>query len=260
MLYLKNQVFAIASIASFVALSPSPLLAQNVWEIGSEPLQFTPPSLPSGTTGRPIKRRDAGSSSSCEIANSNNGEFLTALVPKKDREAVTISDRPTFWFYIPFAANEFHSLKFRLQTEDGYQVTLTPTSPQPGVIKVTLPESEPALNPNKTYRWGFFLYCQNPDVSSRVPITFFVGGTVTRILPDATLQGQIEATGGDRDLVALYAQQGLWYDALTLMGDRYSQNPDNPHLRQDWQDLLESVELTDVAAKPIVSISPDSTD
>lgn len=260
MFNLPRNAIAIATITGLLTFSTSPLFAQNAlgdWGRSDGRLQFTPPSLPSGTTGRPIKRRDAGSSSSCEIANGSNREFLTALVPKQAQEALTLSDRPTFWFYIPFAADEFHSLKFRLQTEDGYQVTLTPTSPQPGVIKVTLPENEPALTPDKTYRWGFFLYCQNPEASSNVPITFFVGGTVTRILPDAALQAQMDAVEGDRELVSLYAQNGLWYDAIALMGDRYRQDPENAQIRQDWQDLLESVELPDIATKPLITVATD---
>jgi hypothetical protein len=259
MFNLKINPRAILTIAGlFASIAATPLLAQTAlpWGSGGR-LQFTPPSLPSGTTGRPIKRRDAGSSSSCEIASGTPNEFLTALVPKQDSEALTISDRPTFWFYIPFAATEFHSMKFRLQTEDGYQTTLIPTSPEPGIIKITLPASEPVLTPNKPYRWGFFLYCQNPEASDRVPITFFVGGTVTRITPNAELQTQMDAIESDRDLVAFYAQQGLWYDALTLIGDRYGTSPENASIRQDWHDLLESVELEDIATKPLIGVAKD---
>jgi Domain of Unknown Function (DUF928) len=216
--------------------------------------RFQPPPPPSGNQERPAKRRDAGSSGSCERLNATATEFLTALVPKQNYQALTIASHPTFWFYIPFPAKNFHSLKFRLETEDGYQVTLKPKNEKPGVVSFTLPDTEKPLEIGKEYKWGLFLYCQDPEQKSSRPVTFFVSSSITRIAQSDKLKSELKATTTEREKSAVYAQNGIWHEALTLIGNSRRTNSTNPEIARDWANLLTGVELEDISTKPFADL------
>ena len=51
----------------------------------------------------------------------------------------------------------------------------------------------------------------------------------------------------------LYAEAGLWYDALSSLSDLIEATPDNPGLRQQRAALLKQVGLTDAAASDVVT-------
>jgi Domain of Unknown Function (DUF928) len=216
--------------------------------------RFQAPPPPSGRDERPAKRRDAGSSGSCERLNATETEFLTALVPKQNYQALTVASHPTFWFYIPFPAKNFHSLKFRLETEDGYQVVLKPKNEKPGVVSFTLTTTEKPLEIGKEYKWGLFLYCQDPEQKSSRPVTFFVSSSIRRILPIEQLESELKAATTEREKSAVYARNGIWHEALTLIGNSRRTDLTNPELASDWENLLAEVELEDIATKPFADL------
>ena len=51
---------------------------------------------------------------------------------------------------------------------------------------------------------------------------------------------------------SLYADYGLWQDALTTLGELYRADPQNVVLRENWNSLLTSVDLADVSDKPLI--------
>ena len=51
-----------------------------------------------------------------------------------------------------------------------------------------------------------------------------------------------------RDRVALYAVNGLWFDALTVAAQLRRRNPNNP----SWAELLQVIGLNELAIEPIV--------
>ena len=216
--------------------------------------RFQAPPPPSGRDERPAKRRDAGSSGSCQRLNSKETEFLTALVPKQNYQALTVASHPTFWFYIPFPAQNFHSLKFRLETADGYQVTVKPKNEKPGIVSFTLPATEKQLEIGQEYKWALFLYCQDPEQKSSRPVTFFVSSSIKRITPSKQLENELKAATTEPAKSAVYARNGIWYEALTLIGNRRRTDSTNPELAQDWANLLAAVELEDIAKKPFIDL------
>ncbi|MGL5064385.1 MAG: DUF928 domain-containing protein [Microcoleus sp.] len=216
--------------------------------------RFQAPPPPSGRGERPAKRRDAGSSGSCERLNTAETEFLTALVPKQDYQALTAAGHPTFWFYIPFPAKNFHSLKFRIENESGYQVTVKPKNEKSGVVSFTLPATEKPLEIGKEYKWGLFLYCQDPEQKSSRPVTFYVSSTIKRIAPNDKLESELKAAITDREKSAVYAKNGIWHEALTLIGNNRRTDLTNAELAADWANLLAAVELEDIATKPFADL------
>jgi len=110
-------------IASAISLHQSPFQLA---------LKFRLPSK--GTPGR---RRGAGSRE--EYCSSE--EKLVALMPETNF-GLTIAERPTFWFYVPYQGNELEA-EFLLEDNEGNKIDskIVALNNTPGIVKVSLPEN-----------------------------------------------------------------------------------------------------------------------
>lgn len=235
------------------------------------PLQFVAPVAPN--RGRPPGRRQGGASrGSCDLAGQPP---LTALVPFSQSEglldteatdvettglkqqssgsqsadvfSLTVQAHPSFWFFVPYSLATT-PLEFVLQDEDNntlYQSRLSvdvSVSSDRGIIQITLPESVPALQPETTYHWYFLAYCDQGEPS-------FVDGWIARspLLPAESLTGATP-----REQAIFYAQQGIWQDTVTLLGERYRENVTDMEITRDWESLLQSANLSQLIEQPLV--------
>jgi hypothetical protein len=255
------QVIIIGIIAS-CAIAPRQIQAQSLQVLSNtnrETLQFkfSPPvgQDPNGEReGRPPNRTSGGSRSNCL-------QQVVAMVPGKgtvDVEqdkclaqsesfpALTVSATPTFWFYVPAPENPNLSAEFVLFEGDRlvYKQRV-PLSEIPGIVSF---RPEQTLETGKQYRW-FFSVLINPQRPSQNPV---VEGTLARIEINATLTNQLAAATSERDRAAIYASHGIWYDALTELGELHRTNPQDRKIQEDWADLLSSVGLKAIAKVPIV--------
>jgi hypothetical protein len=246
----------VAVVFTLLSAASSPLgLTAQAKTAGS--LQFRMPAPPS--RGIPTGRYRGGASRG--VCPKTNPE-LTALVPFKEETLIraigpetiarvwglTSASHPTFWFYMPYDNRLGFPVEFALQDEDGNDVYRTgvdlPT--KPGIVRVTLPSTVPALEAGQVYHWYFKVYCAQKQQG--VPIQ--VEGVVLRITPDRALQKQIESAT-PLQKVALYAENHLWYDTVTTLADLRSAKPEDPALMADWHSLLKSIQLSDVADAPL---------
>jgi hypothetical protein len=217
----------------------------------ARPIKFKlPPPPPRGIAG---SRSAAASRDTCPTVD----RPLTALVPKyreQDGDRVwglTGMERPTLWFYMPYAKNAIVDMSFTLQDESNpaatkiiYQNSQLVPAQLPGVMKVVLPKSIAPLATTKPYHW--FLTLNMVCTSGQRPI--FVDGWVQRIEIDRQLRDRIErATPIER--VVLAAENGLWYDALTTLANLRALNPQDATLFQSWQNLLATIELGHLATQ-----------
>ncbi|MEL6938947.1 MAG: DUF928 domain-containing protein [Cyanobacteria bacterium J06598_1] len=246
---------------------PASLPTPNSFDLNA-PLQFSPPPLPS--RGRPTGRRRGGASrGGCDIA----GQLpLTAMVPAYNNNneiadasesthtfvetvfSLTAQPRPSFWFYVPYSLATT-PLEFVLQDESNqtiYQgsVSSEASASSPladnsngGVIQVTLPDSVPALEADTLYHWYFVAYCNETDPA-------FVEGWVAQQPHTAALSTALTNTT-PREQAGLYAQNGLWQDSITALGERYKQDPTDSAIASDWETLLESVDLSELSTQQI---------
>lgn len=231
---------------------PVVAVAQSNNSVNSS-LHFTPPAPPSGDapTGRP---RGGASRGNCPEVNIP----LTALVPFIVTEAkknitnvwgLTVDERPTFWFYYPYAKGCVSQIEFKLQDNeenDMYHSAIA-LPEKPGVIAVPLPGTAPALAVGKNYRWFFKIYYRS--VLPEPPQ--FVEGTIQRVNPNPTLSNQLK-TATPQQQVALYAANGIWFNTLTTLAELRLKSPQDTKLADDWKSLLQSVGLGDVAAAPLI--------
>jgi len=185
---------------------------------------------------------------------SSNQVSVTALVPQ-NKIGRTVSDYPTFFFYLPQIEAELG--EFILEDESGnqiYQQDLT-ISNLPGVIGVSIPANTnvPPLEVGKNYTWKFTVVCDPEDRSSDQ----LESGIVRRVELSADILRQLE-NADPRQKTFIYAENGIWQDALSNLAAARQANPDDPVFQTDWESLLESVTLGEIAKEPIVEIEPQS--
>jgi hypothetical protein len=167
---------------------------------------------------------------------------LIALTPLAV-PAATLAAHPTFWAHVPADAGW---VMLRLQDAQ----TQTPIAPMvafpvgdgPGLMQLPWPESMPALEPDRLYRWTVVYCCSEELVRSQLAVT----GTVIR----RSAEGR---TVPSRPGVALawYIQQELWLDAIAIAAATRRTHPDR--LTQQWPALLThpAIDLRSVINAPI---------
>jgi hypothetical protein len=177
---------------------------------------------------------------------------LTALVPK-NKIGRTVSDYPTFFFYLPQTDAEL--AEFILEDESGnqiYQQDLTIKNLS-GVIGVSIPANTnvPPLEVGKSYTWKFTVVCDAQDRASDQ----LESGVVRRVELSPDILSELEKAD-PRQKTVIYAENGIWQDALSTLAAARRANPNDPDLAADWESLLDSVTLGEIAKEPIVEIEP----
>ncbi|MBD3558882.1 DUF928 domain-containing protein, partial [Planktothrix sp. FACHB-1355] len=204
----------------------------------------------------------------CPSLNEND-ILITALVPAvkqtSDRQqaisnsvplldlvgGLTVDSRPTFWFYINY--NSRLNAEFVLQEKQGRELKgiykkLLELPGKKSFLSITIP-SDPQIQPleiGKDYRWIFSIIC-NPNEPSE---NIFVNGGVQRVT-SPTVSDRLDTTN-PRALITFYAKNGIWHEAITLLGNLYFKNPSDKQLAADWADLLRSVGLDEIAKESVV--------
>lgn len=223
-------VSAVSLIATVTYLSP--LSAQpSSGRVGAFPLPLSNQSSPDFSgDGRPGDRTGGGSRTPCPRINA---PFTTALIPMNNL-GKTVAERPTFWFYVPYSPQAAPAGEFVLQAENGKEVYRTAfTLPAtPGFVSFSTPLAVEPLKINKSYHWYFKLYCEGQRLSTPV----FVEGWVQRVEKTSALKRQLQAARAREDIV--YADNGLWYDALNYLAQLRLNNPSNSRVASDWASLL----------------------
>ena len=255
---------ALLLIATFLLVNITQLSAQSQ-QSNTTKIRFVQPTLEKKpeNRGAPTDRIGAGTRGDCPAVT----KPLTALVPLVSKTAnqkqvttgtatteyvlsLTTDEHPTFWFYVPYAPKNINSVKFVLLDEKNNSLTKEPIpitlSNTPGVIKVNLPATEKPLEIGQYYHWYFSIDC-NPQSRSEATA---VEGLVQRIVPKDELTRRLD-TATPRQRVALYAQAGIWQDALTTLGELRTRQRQDAALATDRKDLLESVGLENISTEAI---------
>jgi hypothetical protein len=218
---------------------------------------FNQPPIPPGPPpGGRVRGGAKRSIAGCPTTKNN----LTALVSfTQEANSVinvwgkTTVEHPSWFFYVPYTKNSPYGVEFVLQDQDSNEIYKKAIAlpEKPGVISVSLPTTSPGLALNKQYRWFFTINC---DQEKNAPPTY-VEGVIQRVELNPVVVKELETT----ELLkryAIYAQNGIWYDALTTLAQLRQKNPKDAKLQAEWQNLLGSIHLDDIAAEPILSEQP----
>src|ERR671932_165155 len=253
---------ALAFLTSYSQRGDSQPPRVNSNQLNGVSLIYNAPPPPD--QGAPGGRSRGGSGrGSCQ-----NYQSLTPLVPvtkgttKEFVWGLTVSEHPTFWFDIPERLNAQVPVEFVLQdTADNvvYKQKLTVPETSAGIVKFSVPSTAPSLEVGKRYNWTYSIYCDPESPSSAVSVR----GSVQRVALDSTLDSQLKAAKTPLERAALYANKGIWYEAITTLGEQLSgsQSKDSamvPTSRSSegiaaaWANLLQQVNLGNSASDPIV--------
>ena len=166
---------------------------------------------------------------------------MHALVP--DHVARTLSASPSLYWYL--SADTDLANEFVLNDQVSVDPLLTLRLPPPlvaGIRGVDLAAHDIVLEPGKEYRWFVSLSTRESESSGDL----VARGAILRIAPDGDLLATLESDPfGERGRI--YAERGLWYDALAFISRGVERAPQDVRLRELRAGLLEQGGLLEAA-------------
>ena len=184
---------------------------------------------------------------------------------------LTTNSHPTFWFYVPYQPEQITSGIFSIQDPAGlkeywrtrFQFPETGSQSIPGIVSITLPQTEDPLEPDLPYQWFFEFDCPTPDSDSERTSPASINGQVQRVEVNPELEAQLNAANNSVEQAEIYAQEGFWYDVLSQVGQLYLENPQSEAIGELWQNLLQDIGLERVSTEPMIgpieALNPEDT-
>lgn len=198
--------------------------------------------------GAPITTAGGATRGQCNA----NSKRLTPLLPK-EKLGLTIAERPTLFWSLPQATNSTAQLMILGDKESRVVYETTVTLPRTaGIFQFTLPKDAPALEVGKQYRWFLSINCKADGTGSEIS----VDGWIERVAATPELTKALR-TANPREQVRLYAEAGIWHEAVTTLAALRLSQPRDFRLNVSWRELLRSVDLSAIMAEPL--IAPNQT-
>ena len=209
------------SAAIFILATNLPLLAADA----TVPVYKLPPrGAPGGRVGGGTR-------------GDKNVFVLSVLAP--DHSGLTTSEQPSLYWFISNVTSL--PIELTVMEPQGIQPLLETRLPAPvqsGIQQVRLAEYKIHLKPGMAYRWFVAVV---PDADRRSK-DILAGGTIERVDMPEPLKAKL-AQSANNDKPFIYADAGLWYDALQSISDLIDAAPQNLELRKQRTALLTQVGL-----------------
>jgi len=162
---------------------------------------------------------------------------LSVLAP--DHSGLTTSEQPSLYWFI----SKPTALPIELTVMDSQGIkplleTKLPSPAEPGIQRVRLADYNVHLAPGAAYRWFVAVV---PDADRRSK-DILAGGAIERVDLQEDVKAKL-AQASDNEVPFVYAQAGLWYDALKSISDLIDAAPQNQELRNERTALLKQVGL-----------------
>ncbi len=204
---------------------------------------------------------NTGSKRGTDTACTKAGENMRAIAPDNGL-GFTFDDYPYFFWYFPGLESDSVPIIFTLLSQETREVNGKTRMrsvkvyekelnlERSGIIAFPLPaESEP-LQEEKEYKWRIQINC--------TPTTrMFLKYSIKRQSTDnPELISKLEAAPVDRH-PAIFAESGIWFDALKMITLQLEQAPEDPVLTEDWNKVLTQIGFEDLIGQPIQYIEPN---
>src|SRR5438132_1211380 len=184
------------------------------------------------TTGAPSVRVTGGSRGTGDTT-------ITLDVLAPDEIGVTTQEQPSlFWFQSKPADAKFELTLLQDNKVKPIVQVMVERSTKAGIQRLKLSEHAAKLTPGVEYQWVVALVTDPNNRSSDL----VASGVIKRVEPGADLKGKI-ANATPVSLAGVYADAGIWYDALAVLSDQIEAQPENKSLRETRSDLLRQVGL-----------------
>jgi len=219
---MKHPKLMVCCLAAIFLLATSlPLLAADA----KVPVYKLP------TRGAPAGRVGGGT------RGDKNAFVLSVLAP--DHSGFTTSEQPSLYWFISNST----SLPIELTVIDSKGIkpileTRLPAPVKEGIQQVRLGDYKIHLKQGEGYRW-FVAVVTDADRRSK---DILAGGAIERVDMPEALKAKLTQSAKS-DFPFIYAEEGLWYDALQSISDLIDAAPQNAELRKQRTALLTQVGL-----------------
>lgn len=224
---------ALVLSAAFLLAAPLPARADN-------------PTSGTAATGGFVYKPPLRGAPSRRVGGATRGSgsadfVLNVLAP--DQTGFTTQAQPTLYWYASGPATA--SVEVTVIAEVAEQPLLSSNLEvtQGGVQSFNLAKHGVTLKPDTEYEWFVSVV---PDATQRSK-DLTSGATIQRVAGDPAVLARA-AAAGERDLPRIYAEAGLWYDAIDALSRLIESHPGDTELRAQRAALLEQVHLPGAAA------------
>ena len=220
------------------------LLAHTQAQNATDPAKPAAPAKRSLLSYTPPKSVTKGTRIDGDGGSRGSGEKLPSLyVLAPNHTALTTREQPSLFWYQTAAAKTH------------FELTLTePKNPKPllkvatdkadgGIHRVSLAKHGVSLKPGVSYKWTIAWV---PDPANRSQ-DVIASGSIQRIEPEAKLTAALADAKG-LEKAAVYAQHGIWYEALETVSNEIDAAPKNKDLHAQRAALLQQAGLKEAAA------------
>lgn len=222
--------------ATAAALLSSTALAQadSQRQSADEQATYKPP-----LRGAPLTRVGGGTRSF--------GSALAVNVLAPSDTGYTLQEKPTiYWFASqpidkPVEITITSTESLQDAAKPLFEITLQPPLAK-GIHAFRLTDHGVALKPGVEYQWFVAVVHNAAQRSNDV----LAGGTIKRVT-DSPVQAQLKQAS-PAQLPAIYAEAGIWYDAIDQLSRQISANQSDRQLRERRAALLDQVGLREAAA------------
>ena len=166
---------------------------------------------------------------------------LAALTP--DHLGLTTREQPVLFWYLsqPTADPIYFTLSENRALKPTIEAQLSVPS-QSGIQRIRLADLGVRLKTGVEYHWFVAVV---PDRDNRSK-DIVAGGFIERIEPSAKLRASL-SRAAPAQLAMVYAEEGIWYDALAAVSDKIDATPGDAVLRSQRAALLDQIRLQEVA-------------
>jgi hypothetical protein len=214
-----------------IAAAPTNVVSTNVLtkNLTNTPVKvrFRPPS-----TGAPSVRLTGGSRGSGDAA-------ITLDVLAPDDIGVTTQEQPSlFWYQSRPAEAKFELTLLQENKVKPLVQVMVDRSAKAGIQRINLADHGARLKLGVEYQWVVALIT-DPDNRST---DLVASGVIKRIEPSEALRENVRQAAPSA-LPGVYAEAGIWYDALASLSDQVEARPEDAELKASRADLLSQVGL-----------------
>ncbi len=166
---------------------------------------------------------------------------LCTLVP--EHVGLTVSEQPCLYYFLSSETNlplEFTILEQRAVYPLVETRIQSPSTA--GIYAIRLADYGKRLKQGIQYKWFVALV---PDEEHRSK-DILAAGAIELVAFQNDLKERLKKAGG-LEAACIYAEKGIWYDALACLSDEIEKNPGDADLIQQRAFLLEQVGLSEVA-------------
>lgn len=234
-----NTLKRVLLIALAAALPFHALAADN------PPAQTQKSAIGSSTT--PVYKPPLRGAPAGRIGGGTRGttdrESFSLLVLAPDHIGYTTQEQPCLYWYISKPTT--YSIELTVTERNAVKPLVEKILKGPemgGIQTVCLSQHDVMLQRDIPYKWYVTLVTDAAQRSKDI----LAGGIIEKIAAPETLSSRLLSVEGGRTPF-IYAEEGLWYDALGAISKMIEASPEDVNLRQQRASLLRQVGLTEVA-------------